>query len=110
TGGATHVTQDTERIGLLLLDDHALMREGLRVLLEREPDIEVLAEASSLGEALASDVEPDVIIADLILPDARGADVVRELGARYGPAPQILVLTMVDNPADVQLVFAAGAR
>lgn len=102
--------QDAGRIRLLLLDDHALMREGLRVLLEREPDIEVLAEASSLAEALAAEVEPDVIVADLILPDARGADVVRELGARFGPGPQILVLTMVDNPSDVQLVFAAGAR
>jgi two-component system, NarL family, response regulator NreC len=104
------MTDTGERIGLLLLDDHALMREGLRVLLEREPDMDVVAEASSLADALAVDVVPDVIVADLILPDGRGADVVAGLAERFGDRPKILVLTMVDNPSDVQLVFAAGAR
>ncbi len=99
-----------DQIGLLLLDDHALMREGLRVLLEREPDMEIVAESSSLADALAVDVMPDVIVADLILPDARGADVVARLTERFAGRPAILVLTMVDNPSDVQLVFAAGAR
>ncbi len=97
------------RIGLLLLDDHALMREGLRALLEREDDLEVLAEASSLADVMASEVDPDVIVADLMLPDAKGAVVVTSLRERF-PGAQILVLTMVDNPADVHLTFAAGAR
>lgn len=99
----------TRRVRLLLLDDHALMREGLRALLAREDDLEVVGEASGLDQALAADLDPDVIVADLVLPDARGAEVVTGLHARY-PAAQILVLTMVDNPADVHLTFAAGAR
>jgi two-component system response regulator NreC len=99
----------SSRVRILLLDDHALMREGLRALLDRQDDLEVVGEASGLDEALAADVEPDVIVADLVLPDARGAEVVAGLHARY-PDTQILVLTMVDNPADVHLTFAAGAR
>jgi two-component system response regulator NreC len=97
------------RIDVLLMDDHVVVREGLRALLERHDDIHVLAEASSVGEAIALDVEPDVVVADLVLPDDRGAEVVRRLKERHADAA-ILVLTMVDNPTDVQLCLAAGAH
>lgn len=96
-------------ISVLLMDDHVVVREGLRALLERQSDVEVLAEASTVGEAVALDVKPDVVVADLLLPDDRGAEVVRKLKDRYDQAA-ILVLTMVDNPTDVQLCLAAGAR
>ncbi|HEY7755215.1 MAG TPA: response regulator transcription factor, partial [Actinomycetota bacterium] len=99
----------TDRIGVLLMDDHVIVREGLRALLERQEDIAVTAEAGSVGEAVGLDVRPEVVVADLVLPDDRGADVVRRLHDRY-PEASILVLTMVDNPADVQLCLAAGAR
>jgi two-component system response regulator NreC len=105
--GAREMPQAT--ISVLLMDDHVVVREGLRALLERQDDMEVLAEASSVGEAVGLDVEPDVVVADLVLPDDRGADVVRRLNERYGDA-SILVLTMIDNPTDVQLCLAAGAR
>jgi two-component system response regulator NreC len=98
-----------ERIAVLLMDDHVVVREGLRALLERQADIDVLAEAGSVGEAVGLEVEPDVVVADLVLPDERGADVVRRLKERYEDAA-ILVLTMVDNPTDVQMCLAAGAR
>jgi two-component system response regulator NreC len=98
-----------EPISVLLMDDHVVVREGLRALLERQEDIDVLAEAGSVGEAVALEVEPAVIVADLVLPDDRGADVVRRLRERH-PDSAILVLTMVDNPTDVQLCLAAGAR
>ncbi len=98
-----------EPISVLLMDDHVVVREGLRALLERQDDIDVLAEAGSVGEAVGLDVAPDVVVADLVLPDDRGADVVRRLNDRY-PDASILVLTMVDNPTDVQLCLAAGAR
>jgi len=101
------VTDD--RISVLLMDDHVVVREGLRALLERQQDIHVLAEAGSVAEALEADVDPDVVVADLVLPDDRGADVVRRLRERYADSA-ILVLTMVDNPTDVQLCLAAGAR
>lgn len=97
------------RIAVLLMDDHVVVREGLRALLERQDDMEVLAEAGSVGEAVALDVTPDVVVADLVLPDERGADVVKRLNERYSDSA-ILVLTMVDNPTDVQLCLAAGAR
>ncbi len=98
-----------DRISVLLMDDHVIVREGLRALLERQVDIHVLAEAGSVAEALQSDVRPDVVVADLVLPDDRGADVVRRLKERH-PDSAILVLTMVDNPTDVQRCLAAGAR
>jgi len=101
------VTDD--RISVLLMDDHVVVREGLRALLERQQDIHVLAEAGSVAEALEADVDPDVVVADLVLPDDRGADVVRRLRERYADSA-ILVLTMVDNPTDVQLCLAADAR
>jgi two-component system response regulator NreC len=96
-------------IQVLLMDDHVVVREGLRALLERQDDIDVMAEASSVAEAVALDVDPDVVVADLMLPDERGVEVVRRLKERYQKAA-ILVLTMVDNPTDVQQCLAAGAR
>ena len=98
-----------EPISVLLMDDHVVVREGLRALLERQDDVTVLAEAGTVGEAVDADVSPDVVVADLVLPDDRGADVVKRLTARY-PDSAILVLTMVDNPTDVQRCLAAGAR
>jgi two-component system response regulator NreC len=98
-----------ERISVLLMDDHVVVREGLRALLERQADIRVVAEAGSVSEALESDASPDVVVADLVLPDDRGADVVRRLHERH-PDAAVLVLTMVDNPTDVQRCLAAGAR
>ena len=96
-------------ISVVLMDDHVVVREGLRALLERQDDVHVIAEAGSVGEAVDLAVEPDVLVADLVLPDDRGADVVRRLKERY-PSTAILVLTMIDNPTDVQLCLAAGAR
>ena len=94
---------------VMLMDDHNVVREGLRALLERQTDVRVIAEAGTVAEAEAVEADPDVIVADLVLPDDRGADVVRRLGERF-PRSAILVLTMVDNPTDVQLCLAAGAK
>jgi two-component system response regulator NreC len=97
------------QIAVLLMDDHVVVREGLRALLERQGDIDVMGEASTVAEAVAMDGDPDVVVADLMLPDERGVEVVRRLKERYQKAA-ILVLTMVDNPTDVQQCLAAGAR
>jgi two-component system response regulator NreC len=98
-----------EGVRLMLVDDHVMMREGLRSLLERQPDLHVVAEASSVATAVTADADPQVIVCDLVMPDGRGADVVSRVHERF-PDAGILVLTMVDNPADVHLCFAAGAR
>jgi DNA-binding NarL/FixJ family response regulator len=97
------------RIGVVLMDDHHIVREGFRALLERQDDLEVLAEASTVAEAVALDVQADVIVADLVLGDERGAEVVRRLKAAH-PGSAILVLTMVDSLTDISLCLAAGAR
>ncbi len=96
-------------IRVMLMDDHNVVREGLRVLLERQSDFRVVAEAGTVAEAEAVQADLDVVVADLVLPDERGADVVRRLRERF-PRAAILVLTMVDNPTDVQLCLAAGAK
>lgn len=95
-------------IGVLLIDDHVVVREGLRALLERQQGVTVVAEAGSVDDAVALDVHADVVVADLMLPDERGAEVVRRIKQRH-PDAAVLVLTMVDNPTDVQMCLAAGA-
>ena len=95
-------------IGVLLIDDHVVVREGLRALLERQEGVTVVAEAGSVDDAVALDVRADVVVADLMLPDERGAEVVRRIKQRH-PDAAVLVLTMVDNPTDVQMCLAAGA-
>jgi len=100
---------DGRHIGVVLMDDHQIIREGFRALLERQDDLEVLAEASTVAEAVALDVEADVIVADLVLGDERGAGVVHRLKAAH-PRSAILVLTMVDSLTDLSLCLAAGAR
>ena len=107
--GAARGVPSVSEIRVMLMDDHSVVREGLRALLEGEPDVTVVAEAATVAEAVELDVEPDVVVADLILPDGRGEEVVRRLVERYGSVG-ILVLTMIDNPTDVQRCFAAGAR
>jgi two-component system response regulator NreC len=98
-----------EPIGLLLLDAHALVREALQSMLEGDPAFEVRATAATLAEALAVEEEPDLIVAELVLPDARGVEVVSQLRGRFSSA-RVLVLTMVDSLADVRLAMLAGAR
>jgi two-component system, NarL family, response regulator NreC len=95
-------------IGVLLIDDHVVVREGLRALLERQQGVTVVAEAGSVDDAVSLDVRADVVVADLMLPDERGAEVVRRIKQRH-PDAAVLVLTMVDNPTDVQMCLAAGA-
>jgi two-component system response regulator NreC len=96
-------------IELLLVDDEHVMRHGLQVLLDQQRDLEVVAQAASLKEATALDVEPRVVVTDLELPDARGGEVVAALRSRY-PDRAILVLTRSRHPAKVQDAVAAGAH
>lgn len=98
-----------KKLRLVLVDDHQLMREGIRSLLAPQSDMVITGEAASLAEVSAMEADPQIVVCDLVLPDGRGADVVRAVGERF-PKASILVLTMVDNPSDVQLVFGAGAR
>lgn len=92
------------------MDDHALVRSGLRRVLEREADIEPVGEAATGREAVlqARDLQPDVILLDVVMPDQSGLDVLPML-VRERPEVKVLVLSMQDDPRYVREAFAAGA-
>lgn len=95
---------------LMLVDDHTVVRAGLRALFDRQADLEVVAEADSAADALllVSKERPDILILDLSLPRGGGLDLVRTLQSKGGP-PKVLVLTMHDDPAYARAALSAGA-
>ena len=97
-------------ISVLIVDDHPVVRRGLRVLLEVQDDIEVAGEAGDAGTALALAAEhaPDVILLDLKLPGMDGLAVLGELKARDSAA-RVLVLTSATEPAAASLAVRSGA-
>jgi two-component system, NarL family, response regulator NreC len=94
---------------ILLVDDHVVLRDGLRVLLDDEPGLRVVGEASTGAEALqlAAALQPDIIVMDLGLPDMSGVDVIRELRSRNQPA-RIIVLSMYTRREFVVPAVEAG--
>jgi DNA-binding NarL/FixJ family response regulator len=98
-------------IRVLLVDDHAILRDGLRAILAAEPDVEVVGEAADGVEAIKQAVthKPDVVLLDLSLPMLSGLDVLRELSQRKLNAA-VLVLSMHDAGESVRTALAAGAR
>ncbi|MEO8424131.1 MAG: response regulator transcription factor [Actinomycetota bacterium] len=94
---------------MLLVDDQSLTREGVEALLSRETDIEVLGGVATLADALASEHDPDVILAELVLPGCERSEVLRALRERFASAA-ILMLTTARTPADVYEALAEGAN
>lgn len=101
----------TSPIRILLVDDHAIFREGLKLLLEDQPDICVVGEASSGSEAINSLIRlsPDVIIMDIKMPRMGGIDATRRI-VQMVPAARVIVLSMVSSEREVAEAFGAGAR
>jgi DNA-binding NarL/FixJ family response regulator len=99
-----------DRMSVLIVDDHPVVRQGLRVLLDVHDGMEVAGEARDGDEALALAAElcPDVILLDLKLPGMDGIAVLRELRAR-GIGARVLVLTSGNDPALVSLALRSGA-
>jgi DNA-binding NarL/FixJ family response regulator len=95
---------------ILLADDHALVRRGVRLILDGEPDLTVVAEAADGAEALeqARAHRPDLAVLDIAMPRLTGLQAAREL-ARTLPQTRILVLTMYDNEQFFFEALAAGA-
>lgn len=100
----------TEKICLLLVDDHAVVRDGYRRLLENRPDLLIKGEAATAREALAQyrELAPDVVVLDLGLPDIGGVELISRLIQRDDKA-RILVFTMHRDPLFVAQSLRAGA-
>jgi DNA-binding NarL/FixJ family response regulator len=98
-------------VRVLLVDDHAVVREGYRRLLERTPDIEVIAEAVSGEEAyrLFCEQQPDVVVMDLNLPGMSGVEATRRMLAREADA-RVLVFSMHEDALFGSRALQAGAR
>ncbi|MEV0482921.1 response regulator transcription factor [Streptomyces sp. NPDC050508] len=97
-------------ISLLIVDDHPVVRDGLRGMFESAPGFRVLGEASNGVEAVerAAALDPDVILMDLRMPGGGGADAIRELTRRTARA-KVLVLTTYDTDSDTLPAIEAGA-
>jgi two-component system, NarL family, response regulator NreC len=97
-------------IRVLLVDDHAVVRSGLRLLLDREEDIEFAGEAgdADAAEREARREKPDVVVLDVTLPGRSGIEAMPAIKAA-APGARVLVLSMQDDPSYVREAFAAGA-
>jgi two-component system, NarL family, response regulator NreC len=95
---------------ILLVDDHAVVRSGLRMLLENERDVEIIGEASSAHEAIeaAMNLKPNVILMDIGLPDLSGIDATREIKKRL-PEACIVALTIHEDEEYFFKMLEAGA-
>lgn len=100
-----------EPLRILLVDDHPVVRKGLRALLASVPDMMVVGEATTGEEAVAqaADLQPDIILMDLHMPGLNGIEATRRI-VQTDPHIGILVLTMLEDDASVFAAMRAGAR
>ena len=100
----------SEPVRILLVDDHAVLRSGLRLLLEREEGLEPVGEAETAEDAVRSlpRLRPDVVVIDIEMPGIGGIDGTERIKER-APGARVLVLSMHDRPQDVRRAFDAGA-
>lgn len=99
-----------DKIGVLIVDDHPLFRQGLKDLLKMEPDLEVVGEGASGEEALrlVRDLRPNVVIMDINLPGMNGLQVTRQIRSERLPVG-IVMLTAYDDAEQIMHAFRAGA-
>ena len=97
-------------VRVLIVDDHAVVRAGLKLLLEGEEDMEPVGEAGSARDAIfqARALKPDVILLDVVMPGQSGIEAIPAL-LKEAPEATVLVLSMQDDPRYVHEAFAAGA-
>jgi DNA-binding NarL/FixJ family response regulator len=106
-----HASVSASRIRVFLVDDHPLVRDWLRSLLQMEPDFDVVGEADEPAAALAtmSTQAPDVAVVDLSLKRGSGLELIKALRAKL-PDVKVLVLSMHEEISDVERALRAGAR
>ncbi|GGV46815.1 DNA-binding response regulator [Streptomyces longisporoflavus] len=97
-------------IRILLADDHPVVREGLRAMLSAEPDLDVVAEASSgpRAQALAAELRPDIVLMDLRMPGGDGVESIERMAAAGLPC-RVIVLTTYETDRDILRAVEAGA-
>jgi DNA-binding NarL/FixJ family response regulator len=98
-------------IKILLADDHAVLRQGLRLIVQTDPDLQVVGEATTGVEAieLVTTLQPDILITDINMPDMTGLEAARRLRSLC-PQTCIIVLTVSDRTEDLLEAFKAGVR
>jgi two-component system response regulator NreC len=96
---------------VLIVDDHAIVRSGLKLVLEADEEIEPVGEAGNARDAIfeARALKPDVILLDVVMPDRSGLEIIPQL-LQENPETKVLVLSMQDDPRYVREAFDAGAN
>jgi two-component system, NarL family, response regulator NreC len=97
-------------VRVLIVDDHAVFRAGLKLLIDAEDDLEAVGEAGNARDAIfqARALEPDVVLLDLVMPDQSGLEAMPTL-LHERPEMKVLILSMQDDPHYIREAFAAGA-
>lgn len=97
-------------ITILIVDDHPILRDALRIALQEEPDLQVIGEAAdgNLGVSLFAQLKPDVVVMDLLLPGMSGLDTTRQIIAAH-PAAKILVFSSLEDETNILNAVRAGA-
>lgn len=100
----------TDSIRVLLVDDHPVVRSGIRMLLERAADIQIIGEADrgQQGLDLIARLQPDVVLLDMEMPDMTGVDVMRTLQSQGSPV-RVLGMSAYDDPEYIRSLLGAGA-
>jgi len=100
-----------EKIRILLADDHAVVRQGFKLILAAQPDMEIVGEAGNGREALdlAGQLRPDVIVMDVAMPELNGIEATRRV-ADLSPRSRVLALSMHKDSVYVREILRAGAR
>src|SRR5438270_2047816 len=98
------------KIRVLLADDHAVVREGLRALLDATPDIKVVGEADSgrVAVQLAQKLQPDVVVMDVVMPQLNGVEATRQI-LRDAPGARVLILSSYSDDEKVAQLIEHGA-
>jgi DNA-binding NarL/FixJ family response regulator len=105
------MAKQTKQKQIFIVDDHPVFREGLVVLVNREPDLSVCGEATSAPQALASieRLKPDLVLADIGLPGKSGLELIKDVRALF-PDMGVLVISMHDETLYAERVLRAGGR